>query len=76
MTWKTENNFLVKEFQFANFAEGITFINKILPIAEKADHHPDILIHNYNCVKIMLQTHSENLITKKDYDLAAQIDKI
>ena len=76
MEWKTENDKLEKEFVFSNFVETVDFVNKIVPLAEKANHHPDILIHSYKKVKIMLFTHSENKITEKDYQLAKEIDKL
>jgi len=38
------------------------------------DHHPDVLVHSYKKVKIMLKTHSEGKITDKDYELADLID--
>ena len=76
MNWKTENNKWVKEFVFQNFVEAIEFVNKIVPLAEKADHHPDILIHSYKKVRIELFTHSEGKITDKDYKLANEIDKL
>ena len=74
MEWKTENNKLIKEFDLGNFVKAIEFINKITPLAENADHHPDILIHSYKKVRIELMTHSEGKITDKDYDLAKRID--
>ncbi len=76
MDWKTVNNKLVKEFVFANFAEAVEFVNKIVPIAEKADHHPDIFIHSYKKVRIELMTHSKGKITDKDYNLGKEIDLI
>ena len=74
MEWKTDNNKLVKEFDLGNFVRAVEFINKITPLAENADHHPDILIHSYKKVRIELTTHSEGKITDKDYDLAKRID--
>ena len=76
MDWKTENNKLVKQFEFSNFKKAIDFVNKIVPLAEEADHHPDVFIHSYKKVRIELMTHSEGKITKKDYDLAKEIDNI
>lgn len=76
MSWKRENKSLVKEFEHTNFSEAITFVNKIHPIAEEFGHHPNILIHSYNKVKVMLYTHSEDKITEKDYLLAERIDAI
>ena len=76
MDWKTENDKLVKEFVFSNFINAVEFVNKIVPLAEKLDHHPDIYIHSYKKVRIELFTHSKGKITEKDYDLAKEIDKI
>jgi 4a-hydroxytetrahydrobiopterin dehydratase len=76
MNWTTENNKWVKEFEFTNFVKAVDFVNKIVPIAESADHHPDIFIHSYKKVRIELITHSEGKITEKDYKLAEEIDKI
>lgn len=76
MDWKTENNTLVKEFVFKNFKEAIDFVNRILPLAESADHHPDLLIHSYKKVRVILTTHSVGRITEKDYLLAEKIDAL
>ena len=76
MDWEIEDKSLVKEFEFANFSEAIKFVNKILPLAEEANHHPDLLIHSYKKVKIILYTHDEDKVTDKDYLLAKKIDAI
>jgi 4a-hydroxytetrahydrobiopterin dehydratase len=74
MDWKTENKKLEKEFELENFKDAVSFVNQIMPLAEALDHHPDVLIHSYKKVKVMLFTHSEGKITDKDYALAQQID--
>jgi 4a-hydroxytetrahydrobiopterin dehydratase len=76
MKWKVENKFLTREFKFYNFLEAIEFVNKVSSLAENIDHHPDILIHSGNKVRIMLFTHSENKLTYKDYSLAEMIDEL
>ncbi|QGY46711.1 4a-hydroxytetrahydrobiopterin dehydratase [Maribellus comscasis] len=76
MSWKEKERYLEKEFTFSNFVEAVRFVDKIVPMAEEINHHPDILIHSYKKVKIMLFTHSENKITNKDYSLAKKIDEI
>lgn len=76
MKWQKVNNHLVKEFIFSDFTSAIEFTNKIVPLAEKINHHPDLLIHSYKKVKVSLTTHSEAKITDKDYLLASEIDKI
>lgn len=76
MNWKIEGKTLTKEFEFANFRQAVGFVDKILPLAEAANHHPDVSIHSYNKVKVVLSTHSEDAVTAKDYDLAKQIDVV
>jgi 4a-hydroxytetrahydrobiopterin dehydratase len=76
MDWKIEENLLVKEFTFKDFVEAVQFVDDILPLAQSMDHHPDILIHSYKKVKVMLSTHSEKKITEKDYSLSKKIDEL
>ena len=68
------NEEVTKEFELENFKDAVSFVNRIMPLAEAADHHPDVLIHSYKKVKVMLFTHSEGKVTDKDYSLAEQID--
>jgi len=76
MNWKEQNGFLVKEFEFEDFRSAVEFINAVANAAEKAAHHPDILLHGYNKVSISLRTHSEDAVTDRDRNLAEQIDQI
>jgi len=76
MNWKEEEGKLVKEFQFNDFTEAVDFINQILPLAEEQNHHPDILLHSYKMVKVMIYTHDENKNTKKDHKLAKDIESL
>ena len=71
--WYRDGREITKQFEFKNFVESMGFINRIAILAEKADHHPDILIQ-YNKVAIMLSTHSEGGITDKDFNLAQEIE--
>ena len=71
--WERSGNEIVKSYKLKDFIASIGFVNKIAILAEKADHHPDILIQ-YSSVKITLSTHSEGGITEKDFNLAAEIE--
>jgi 4a-hydroxytetrahydrobiopterin dehydratase len=75
--WVNENNSLIRVFMFNNFTEAVEFVNEIVPLAGKANHHPDIEIFSYKNVKIKLTTHDKgNRVTEKDIELAKEIDKI
>ena len=69
------DNSITKKFQFNDFKESMEFVNKVAELAEEIEHHPDILI-NYNIVKIILTTHSEDGITDKDIKLAKEINSL
>ena len=75
--WSKNKQILEKTFTFDNFVKAMEFVNKVGDIAEKENHHPDILIFSYNKVKISLTTHDEgNKITEKDITVAKEIDRI
>ena len=75
--WVNEDNVLVKTFTFGNFVEAVSFVNKIVFLAEEANHHPDIEIFSYKNVKVKLTTHDkDNSITDKDIELAKEINKV
>lgn len=70
--WKRDGNSLVADFKFKDFNESMGFVTRVALAAEKADHHPDIDIR-WNRVHLVLSTHSEGGITRKDLDLGARI---
>lgn len=71
--WSLESSSITKTFSFSNFKESLEFVNKIGELAEKHSHHPDMLI-SYDQVRLSLTTHSEKGLTKKDFELAKEID--
>ncbi len=72
--WKFADNHIGKEFQLNDFKSALTFVNKIGDEAEKMDHHPDILIHSWNKVKVTISTHSAGGVTQNDFNLAKKIE--
>lgn len=73
--WKQQDNSLVREFSFADFAEALVFVNKVGTLAEAAQHHPDIAL-SWGKVVISLSTHSAGTVTDQDRALAKKIDDI
>lgn len=74
--WNYKDHHIGKLFELSNFKEALDFVNKIGEAAEDMNHHPDILIHSWNKVKITVCTHSEGGVTEKDFILAHKIEKI
>lgn len=74
--WKAGKSRIYANFTLKNFSEALAFAVRIGIEAEKADHHPDILMHGWKKVKITLSTHSEGGVTKKDFGLAEKISTL
>lgn len=74
--WKYNDNQIGKEFTFKDFKGALSFVNSVGDEAEKMDHHPDILLHSWNKVRITVATHSEGGVTGKDFELANKIENI
>jgi 4a-hydroxytetrahydrobiopterin dehydratase len=71
--WSRRGDALTRTYQFRNFSDSLTFVNRVGELAEKANHHPDIDIR-YSKVTLSLSTHDAGGITQNDIDLARQID--
>lgn len=67
---------LVREYKLDDFAGAIALVNRVAELAERANHHPDILVHGWNRVRLTLSTHSEGGLTAADFELAARIDRL
>ena len=72
--WEAENNNLKKHFEFENFADALAFVNRVGAIAEKRDHHPDVLF-GWGYAEFFLTTHDAGGITERDFQLAKAIDE-
>ena len=72
--WHVEDGSLVLERKLEDFAGALNFVNGVGALAEAANHHPDILLHGWNKVRLVLSTHSEGGLTAADFSLAGEID--
>ena len=72
--WTHEGSAIKKQYVFSDFPAAVAFVNRLVPDAEAADHHPDVLI-NYRRVTLVFSTHSEGGLTQKDFDGAAMADR-
>lgn len=74
--WVREGEAIVRERQLADFAAAIAFVDDVAALAEEANHHPDILVHGWNHVRLTLCTHSAGGLTEADFALARKIDAL
>jgi 4a-hydroxytetrahydrobiopterin dehydratase len=76
-TWQTEDGALVQERTFADFAAALAYVNAVGAVAEERGHHPDILLHGWNHVRLTLRTHDAGgAVTAADHALAQAIDAL
>ena len=72
--WTLEGDAIRKQFTFKGFPEAVAFVNRLVPDAEAADHHPDVTI-NYRRVTLSWSTHDEGGLTAKDIAGARLADR-
>ena len=74
--WQREGEALVRELKFDDFAAAMAYVNRVADLAEEVDHHPDILVHGWNHVRLTLTTHSAGELTDNDFGWRARIDEL
>ena len=73
--WEIKSGVLKREFNFSDFIEAFSFMTKVALICEKHNHHPN-WENVYSKVKIKLTTHDLGGISRKDENLAIEINNI
>ena len=73
--WERDGDAIRRQFQFDDFQGSVDFVNRLAPVAEEMNHHPDLEI-SWNKVTVTLSTHSEGGLTENDFELAGKIDSL
>ena len=66
---------LERVFLFTNFAEALSFTNRVGALAEAEGHHPAILTE-WGQVTVTLWTHKIRGLHRNDFVMAAKIDPL
>jgi 4a-hydroxytetrahydrobiopterin dehydratase len=74
--WQRDGDSVVRDLRLADFAAAIALVDRVAELAESANHHPDILVHGWNKLRLTLSTHSEGGLTAADFALAERIDSL
>ena len=72
--WSISDKFLISNYEFKNFNDALSFMNKVGVKCEEMDHHPK-WTNVYNRLEIELFTHDKDGLTMKDFDLAIFMDQ-
>lgn len=73
--WQERDGALERTFELPGFAEAIRFVNRVAEVADRENHHPDLLV-SYRKVTVRWTTHSEGGITDRDRRLAGTTDDL
>lgn len=73
--WERSGDAIAKTFDNGDFDGSIAFVNRIAPVADEMDHHPDLEI-SWSKVAVSLSTHSQGGITASDVELARRIEAL
>ena len=73
--WKPKGQGIAKTFLFPDFKTALDFVNRVGAAAEEQGHHPDLHLA-WGQVDVETWTHDAGGLTDKDYQLAAEIDRV
>ncbi|MBA2765231.1 MAG: 4a-hydroxytetrahydrobiopterin dehydratase [Thermoleophilaceae bacterium] len=73
--WTRTGDEIRRSFELADFKGSVEFVNRLLPVAERMNHHPDLEI-SWNTVVVKISTHSEGGLTAADFELAGELDAL
>ena len=74
--WAVVSGRLEKTYTFASYADGAAFALRVALMAEKRDHHPDLLGIRWKKVLVAYVTHSQGGITSLDIEAARAVDAV
>lgn len=74
--WSHEGDSIRRAVRVADFRAAVALVGAVADAAEAADHHPDIAITRYRNVAFTLSTHAAGAITRRDIELASEIDRL
>jgi 4a-hydroxytetrahydrobiopterin dehydratase len=73
--WTFEDGKLVKSYRFADFVSAVAFVDRLTPIAEAQNHHPDLVVA-WGRVTVQLWSHDSGGVTARDVRLATALDEL
>jgi 4a-hydroxytetrahydrobiopterin dehydratase len=73
--WSNTGQVIQRTFVFDNFAGSMDFVHQVAELAERLQHHPDIMIR-YAKVTLTLTTHEAGGITENDFTFAREVDSM
>ena len=74
--WTRDGVFIRRSVKVEGFSAAADLVQAVADAANAADHHPDVHITGYRNVAFELTTHVAGAITRRDIELATEIDRL
>ncbi len=74
--WSRDGDVIRRSAKVGGFSEAAELVRTVAGAADAANHHPDVHITGYRTVTFELTTHAAKAVTRRDIDLAAEIDRL
>lgn len=74
--WEVNGRELTRGFYLKGFNDALSFINDVGKVANKLEHHPDILLSEFSTVRLFIKTNEFGRITTMDTHFAGEVDKL
>ncbi|WP_437637939.1 4a-hydroxytetrahydrobiopterin dehydratase [Sorangium sp. So ce854] len=73
--WVRAGERIERSYSFPDYGAGVGFAMRVALLAERRDHHPDILL-SWGKVRVAWSTHDAGGLTALDLDLAGLTDRL
>jgi 4a-hydroxytetrahydrobiopterin dehydratase len=73
--WLLENNEQVKTFHFSDYKAVMAFVNEVMQIADKQNHHPSLVVE-YALVTISITDHDLGRVSEKCIKFMEAVNQI
>jgi len=73
--WSVNQGAIEKGFDFPDYHHTVAFVNAVVWIAQREDHHPDIAFSYRRCT-LRFNTHSVGGLSLNDFICAAKVDAL
>lgn len=73
--WKEIDGKLIRVYKLPTYGDTIDFVNMVSDIAEKQQHHPEMIV-GYDTVKVIIFDHEKGGISDKCYKFTNAVDKV
>ncbi len=73
--WSVENGRIARTWHFANYDETMAFANGVAWLAQRENHHPELVV-GYDRCRVAYSTHDVGGLSMNDFVCAAKIEAL